>query len=886
MKRACAWCVAGTVAGLALALTGCSGGSNPVLPTNVAAPDTGVGNRGVQIVPDSSPSEAALPRDSLDVPADAAPDAALADAGPADVALNREVAGDVVMGIDLPPPPRISVTILSPVAIPAEGGIADGGVVPPVVSTGSRFAPKVSVEVENRGGDPTADVLTQVKANLLTAKGESAGTAVSLNQVQYTVLPGSGIKSYLFSDTPIDLSKVGSGLYTLQIVATTIGGTTGSATMPIYIDGGPSISFLQPADGVFVKGSVVVSAVVSDAHAGIATVTFSVGQTDLPSGAVTSSGGLYTATIDFGSFDPPLDGAQVLTVTAVNGNGMISLATRRFTVDNTGPVISQTKPANGELVGRITSVEARVDDPAGVMSGSVVAVVAHGDIHFEVELIRGSDGTFRQSFDTTQLPVYAISPTVSFRAQDVLGNQSAVGYLVSLDNTPPILDLDPPANFRLYKKDGTCSWPFDPVGPDAVDDGSVVSQLFDIRARIQDLGNTPLTGTSDYIPIAAVDPAKVKVLILDDTSLPLVVDTSDPPDGICDDVNPEIIPSVSPQSSKEAQLLDMVPLSSNVGAGDFTFEPGSTCSGTDANPPDAFCPTTYSLLKNRSMTYSLGYTPAGLPAIWTVGPVVGDSLQCAGRQFDASNNLRDGWACIAVVAADRLGNKQVSRPIRICVAAQTDSTACTPTALGGAMLTSVTLPNSRPGKVSVETSAPLLDVAGAPLGEDAPVIFSNLGPLAIARISGTHYVTPQNEEGTSFALSDSSISPAILLVDMGDGGAAVSKGAVGLVLRDGAPLHVVTTDATALAQDFQGKVLLLNAGVSGTSKWVPTNIDASGFDLAGITVQLSGGAIPVARMPDCTGTVIKQSSGLPAKVDGTQPCQAWAAYPPSEGKRI
>jgi hypothetical protein len=94
-----------------------------------------------------------------------------------------------------------------------------------------------------------------------------------------------------------------------------------------------------------------------------------------------------------------------------------------------------------------------------------------------------------------------------------------------------------------------------------------------------------------------VDPSTVKVLILDDTSLPLVVDTSDPPDGICDDINPDLMPSVAPQSSKEAQLIDMASMPANCGNGDFTHQPGSFCSGSDASSPDPLCITTYSKLK-------------------------------------------------------------------------------------------------------------------------------------------------------------------------------------------------------------------------------------------------------------------------------------------------
>jgi hypothetical protein len=866
MKRACARRAAGAAVGMALALAGCSSGSNPVLPPGVEPLDGGIGDRGIQLVPDVLPIDTRL-----------GPDAA-------DVAMTGDATADGVSAIDLAPPPKITVTILSPVPTDSvDGGVWDGGAAVPVISTASRFAPKVSVEVQSRGGDPTTEVLASVKASLMTVKPVSSVVSSTLNQTQFTVLPESGSKTYLFSDTPLDITKVPSGLYTLQVDATTTGGASASASTSVFIDGGPAITFLQPADGAYVKGSVIVSAVVTDNQAGIASVTFSVGQTELPAGAVTSSGGLYTATIDFGSFDPPLDGPQVVTVTAVNINNNVSIATRRFTIDNVGPVISGTKPASGELIGKLATIEAKVDDPAGVMEGSVVAVVAHGDVHFEVVLSKGSDGTYRQIFDTTQLPEYAIFPSVSFRAQDALGNQSAIGYLVSLDNTPPVMDLDPPANFRLYKKDGTCSWPFDPVGPDAIDDGSVVTQLFDIRARIEDEGNTPLTGTVDFVPIAAVDPAKVKVLILDDTTVPLVVDTSDPPDGICDDVNPELIPSVSPQSSKEAQLLDMVPMPANAGAGDFSFEPGSLCSGAD-NPPNPLCATTYSVLKGRSMTYSLGYSANGLPAIWTIGPIVGDSLQCAGRQFDASNNLHDGWACVAVEAADKLGNKQVSRPIRICVAAQTGSTACTPTALGGAALARVTIPDSSSGQVAFVTSAPLLGAGGVPIEEGDRVIFSDVGPSLIARINGTRPVAPSDSSGTSFTLTDFSVSPLVLSVDNLDENPAVPIGAVGLVLTDGALMHVTTTAATALDPGFAGQILL-SSGTSST-RYTPTNIEATGFDLEGVTVKLSGGALPWAALPDCTGTVIKQASGLPPKVDPTQRCKPWLSFPLYEGKTI
>jgi hypothetical protein len=873
MKRGLPW--ADAFIGLALALVGCSSDSNPVLAPAASPSDTPIGDRGVQVIVDAAPLDTqSFARDVV-----------------ADVPLGKDVSPDTTVGIDAPPPLRIAVAILYPTAGASDGGApvggsSDGGAGAVVISSSSRFAPKVSVEVESRGGDPTTEVLASVVARLMAPKTTSPVASVKLNQTQYNVLPESASKSYLFSDTPFDLSKIPSGTYDLFVDATTVGGATSSASVSIYVDGGPAITFLQPADGAYVKGGVIVTAIVSDSQASVTSVTFSVGQTELPAAAISSSGVQYTATIDFNSFEPPLDGAQIVSVTAVNSNAITSVASRTFTVDNTGPTITGTKPASGDLIGRLLTIEAKVEDPAGVMSGSVVAVVAHGDIHFEVNLVKTSEGPYRQTFDTTQLPEYAIFPSISFRAQDVLGNQSSVGYLVSLDNTPPIVDLDPPANFRLYKKDGTCSWPFDPVGPDAIDDGSVVNQLFDIRARIEDEGNQALTGSMDFVVVSGIDPTSVKVLILDDTTLPLVVDTSDPPDGICDDINPELIPSVSPQAAKDAQLLDMVSLPANAGAGDFTYEPGSSCSGTDQSSPDPFCKTTYSLLKHESMTYSLG-SKSGVPSIWSIGPVVSDGIQCAGRQFDASNNLHDGFACVAAVAADHLGNKQVSRPIRMCVAAQVGSTACTPTAMGGAALASVTIPATTTGSVGFVTSTPLVGGAGSALKDGDEVVFSDVGPGTLVLVNGTRPVTPVDTTGKSFTFSNLHVTPPTLLLDNDpDAGAPASQGYVGLVLTDGALVHVVTPAGKALDPSYAGQVIVSNAGFASGTRWSVSNIQPSGFDLVGSTVKLTGGAVALSKLPDCTGTVIKQTSGLAPKVDSSKPCKQWRTYPQSEGMEL
>ena len=836
-------------------LLACSS-SNPTLPSGIVPQDSGPSERGIIHEPDAPTSEAGVA--FTDTGRDGTKDAPLI----ADTS-----------GMDVGQPTKVIVTIVSPApTLGFDGGAGD----PPIIAQSARLAPSVQIEVQSQGGDPTLDVLSDVRATLIQEGATKTGPSIKLNQTQYSVLPESDSKVYVYADTPFDLSTTTGDFYDLAVTATTAGGANGTAVVRIYIDAGPQVTFLQPSDGAYVKGSVVVTAMVVDSSSAIANVAFSVGQLPIDTNSIANSGSQYSTVIDFGSYNPALDGAQVVTVTAKNANGNLTVASRKFTVDNDGPTITNTKPATGEMIGKIITIEAKIDDPAGVMKSSVIAVVAHGDVHFEVNLALDTDGLYRHLFDTTKLPSYALYPSISFRAQDVLGNESSVGYLVSLDNTPPIMDLDPPTNVRLVTKDGTCSRAFDPLGGDAVSDGSVVNQLFDIRARVEDDGNYPLTGAPDIIPISTVDPATVKVLILDDTSLPLVVDTSDPPDGICDDINPDLVPSVSPKSSKDAQLIDMVSIAPKQGAGDFTHEAGVSCSSPEGNasPPDPLCATT-------SLTYTLGYS-ASLPSIWTIAPVLGDGLHCVGNQFDASNSLKDGWACVAVEAADKMGNKQVSRPIRVCIVVTPTSTACTDATLGKVSVASVSLPSSATGKAIITTKAPLLGVGGVAVKAGDSIVVGNVATSPFSDVNGSQVVAPQGATGTVFELTDFSPFSYNLWLDKVDGSTPTLSGPVGLLAQDGVEIQVVTDlPGTSVAADFAGAVVLMGDASMPTvaDKRFPIHdITPSGFKLTGVPSTVARGT--AVAPPSCTGTIVKTASG--STVDGTKPCKQWRSFPLAE----
>ena len=67
-----------------------------------------------------------------------------------------------------------------------------------------------------------------------------------------------------------------------------------------------------------------------------------------------------------------------------------------------------------------------------------------------------------------------------------------------------------------------------------------------------------MSGGADVIPISLVDPARVELLVLGDASQPLVVDSDG--DGVCDKINPLLVPTTTPMSSNDALLVNMVPI--------------------------------------------------------------------------------------------------------------------------------------------------------------------------------------------------------------------------------------------------------------------------------------------------------------------------------------
>ena len=281
------------------------------------------------------------------------------------------------------------------------------------------------------------------------------------------------------------------------------------------------------------------------------------------------------------------------------------------------------------------------------------------------------EGIYSAEFPTQNL-VGMLYPTIEVVARDKLGNENTVGYEFALDNAPPVVALESP-NIVMKRRiaDGTsqCSWPFNPLGLSAITDHEVIKPgekfglLFFARARIEDDGNGG--GEGVHIPIGGIDDETTKLYILSSKGLGaghrLVTRVSDH-DSACQ-INPAVEPDPADPLPEQAVVQRLVPIAVS-GIPDFT--PGASVpncpDGTETSIPEPRCGNGDDL----DPTY---WIPAscGSPAIYAVNEYSSTSpILCAGGPFDV-RNLPDGYACLAAVASDQLGNTATSKPLAICI---------------------------------------------------------------------------------------------------------------------------------------------------------------------------------------------------------------------------
>ena len=543
-----------------------------------------------------------------------------------------------------------------------------------VVSDSTVVDLTATVDVDNNGTDlvDTSSVKVVV----------TAGTGADVISTGQLVSTGGDT----FAGT-ISLGNIQTGSYTITVSAKSLTGVTGHDAITLMVQGGPTLIVNAPAEGQPYSDSVSIQILV-DHGASAPTATLAGNSVALSGPTASGAYDVYTATVWFGPPPAPsgaqplqqLSGKQLLDVKESDGTST-SEVFRTFIVDTTGPTITKTTPTPGAMVGGVVTISATITDDSGVLDSSVVAVIGdqQGNPIFTLQLPPQGSGVYSILFDTLNLtqcgppPSTApciVYPTVSFRASDSVGNETSVGYEFTVDNIPPLADLDPPLmrQMQLASFGYECSALFDPLSVnrdvgDMPNDGCMVPQLFDLRARIEDQGNHA-TGLK-VTPIAGIDPDNTSVYILTDNTQPLVVDTDG--DGYCDAINPLLAPTTGPLT-QAAEVLKIrlagVPPS---GSADFELSPtdpglpiaGTCVQGKDPAPPKVLC-------NFEEPTIAIGYSD-NLPAVWSVEPI--DPDRCLGNQLDTrANNIPDGqWICMAVGTADLAGNHSVSAPMRVFV---------------------------------------------------------------------------------------------------------------------------------------------------------------------------------------------------------------------------
>ncbi len=549
----------------------------------------------------------------------------------------------------------------------------------------------------NDPGGPVIEVLSPkegawVTSTTLTVQARVTDSdAVDDQSVAVTIQGGKATRMSATAtsnvyEAKLDVSTL-TGSSRLWVIAADMLGKQNSKVVNFKRDGGPVIQFVSPTKDQREKSSLTVQTVITDQYQ-ITNFGVYIGQTKV---AMTQVGTgttkqIWKGKVEFSKFDPPLTGQNVLTARATNIHNAQATAEISFYVDDQGPTIKITSHSGGELIGGIIEIKASVTDDAGVLDSTVTAIVGNGYDTQKVamKLVSGTASTYAGNFNTRNLEQTYLWPVISVRAADKLGNESHQDIQVGLDNGQPKLELDPPANLYLGKvqtKQWYCSKPYDPVGEDAINDLWRVPQISKVRVRIEDQGN--YVPSAPWIPISEVDETTTYLYVLDDTKKALVVDTDG--DGYCDSINPDVIPSGSKPQLGEAVSVQLTSITAT-GAADFrppllwdtpdggsaadtggtSFTAPPACDGgwgTATSAPEELCLSTSATVVHK-------YTQSGAPAIFTIPPVVSSAkgYSCMGLPFDfLANQFNTGWACLAAVAKDDMGNMGVSPPIRVYV---------------------------------------------------------------------------------------------------------------------------------------------------------------------------------------------------------------------------
>ncbi len=220
-----------------------------------------------------------------------------------------------------------------------------------------------------------------------------------------------------------DTTTSPAGPVSLSATATDTLGATGTDTIAVTVDhGAPTVTVTAPADGSTVSGATTVSADAADPD-GVTQVEFFVDGTSI--GVDTDAGDGWSVSWDTTATG---DGVAVsVTAAATDTLGAQGSNGVTVTVDNDGPTVTITAPADGSTVIGATAVSADASDTVGI---SQVEFFVDGT-PIGVDTTSGDGWTV--SWDTTTSGDGPVA--VSATATDTGGRTATDAITVTVDNT-------------------------------------------------------------------------------------------------------------------------------------------------------------------------------------------------------------------------------------------------------------------------------------------------------------------------------------------------------------------------------------------------------------------------------------------------------------------
>ena len=202
---------------------------------------------------------------------------------------------------------------------------------------------------------------------------------------------------------------------TLHAVARDAAGNESTATVTVRIDRTPPVVHLtQPVSGAYVRGPILD---VRGTYSDETPVTIEVNGQPAP------AAGAFAVAV------PVPDGPIALTATAHDAAGNAGSDTRSVIVDSIAPVITVTSPESGFLSnGTSVHVAGTVTDasPATLRLGSTLVPVSGGS--FEIDAPLAGEGP----------------TTLHFSATDAAGNTGTLDSSITVDRTPPVVQVVQP----------------------------------------------------------------------------------------------------------------------------------------------------------------------------------------------------------------------------------------------------------------------------------------------------------------------------------------------------------------------------------------------------------------------------------------------------------